>query len=101
MMFGFNGSITMSPTAREAWWSVRGVQVGVAERAFVDFQTPPCAPPVKTMLGLVGWTAMAETRPLTGVAGPTDVSVWPLGMVEGPIEDQAACAGGPPGGVGS
>src|SRR5215831_19084340 len=90
-MLGFTGSIAMSPTARDGWWSVSGVQVGVAASAFVVFQTPPCAPPTYTVLGSVGWTAMADTRPLTGeTVGPAPVSVCPLGIDEGPSGPQTA-----------
>ncbi len=37
------------------------------------------------MLLLLGWTAIAETRPLTGESvDPAEMSVWPLGMDSGP-----------------
>ncbi len=53
------------------------------------------------MFGSVGWTAMSWRRPLTGESTePAPVSVWPSGMVEGPIGTQegsgrSACAAPP------
>ncbi|PYQ51888.1 MAG: hypothetical protein DMF78_12430 [Acidobacteria bacterium] len=76
--------MAIEPTASEASWSVRGTQVGFALVAFVLFHTPPCAPPAYAMSGLVGWTAMALRRPLTGESCPAVASVWPSGMVIGP-----------------
>jgi hypothetical protein len=45
MMLVLAGSIAIDPTASEGWESVSAVQVGLAEVALVDFQTPPWAPP--------------------------------------------------------
>src|SRR6187402_694213 len=61
MISGFTGSITIDPIASEHCLSVSGVQV---EPPSVVFQTPPCAPPMYTMLLFVGWTATVEMRPI-------------------------------------
>ncbi len=51
--------------------------------------TPPCAVPTNTMSGLVGWTAIAVTRPVTAVV---TVVVCPFGIGHGPIGDQKPAA---------
>src|SRR5438046_10602433 len=81
-MVGFEGASASEPIASEAALSKIAVQVVPPS---VERHTPPCAVPTYTRLGLVGWTTIAVTRPLTGVEIAV---VWPFGIGYGPIAVQ-------------
>src|SRR5438046_8356006 len=81
-MVGFEGASASEPIASEAALSKIAVQVVPPS---VERHTPPCAVPTYTRLGLVGWTTIAVTRPLTGVEIAV---VWPFGVGYVPIAAQ-------------
>src|SRR4051812_34085856 len=86
MVFVLDGSIAIppaSPTANEAWRSNRGVQLSPPSALR---QTPPPAVPMKMILLLFGWTAIAETKPLSSSpAGLGLMGLGPIGVQTDPV----------------
>src|SRR5688500_11240747 len=83
MVFSSVGSRARAPMAVVGMWSVRGVQVVPPS---VVRQTPPSAPEMKYVSGLVGLATTAEMRPaqppdqLRG-AGPRSVQSCAVAVV--------------------
>jgi hypothetical protein len=76
------GAMAMLPTAKDGWSSVSGIQF---DPPLVLFHTPPWAPPMYIVAGLLGSIAIAVTRPLQISLVVFDVHTQLL-MGAGPIE---------------
>jgi hypothetical protein len=84
---GFCGLRSIEATDRDGIWSVSGVQSGLVDVALNVRHTPPLTPPMKRMLGSVGWGETASTAPETGLS--VIPLVDPLIVGPGPAASQS------------